>query len=253
MYNRKLKETQEETAKTHRAQEKVREDLEKQRDLYWNPLRPTKQKTPVIEPPPKTKRKADVFQWVFQGIVRVVREMWLERNTDRHNPLQGQKRIAKITEATRTVTELYSLRSLIMPEHESKYFVMPLEEMLEQSAPKMLAWVTRWKIGIYHSVKRAKILSKKLTIPIWKIWDPERTDAPVRKIGKRRITAAEKRIKKYKATSIMTKLEVKDPIRSTSRVSEYVKEKTYLQATFDTLEEVVMEQNDALYGDAFND
>ena len=173
--------------------------------------------------------------------------MWLERNTDRHQPLQGQRRIAKITEATRTVTELYAMRSLILPEHMSKYFAMPLEEMLEQSASRMLAWVTRWKIGIYHSIRRAKILSEKLTIPIWKIWDPERTEPPVRKIGKRRITAAEKRTKKYKATSIMNKLEVKDPIRSTSRVAEHVEEKTYLQATFDTLEEVVMEKNDALW------
>ena len=50
---------------------------------------------------------------------------------------------SKITEAIRTVTEVYSLRSLIMPEHESKYFTLPLEEMLEQLAPKMLPWVTR--------------------------------------------------------------------------------------------------------------
>ena len=42
VYNRKLKETQEETAKTHRAQEKIREDLEKQRDLYWDSMSPTK-------------------------------------------------------------------------------------------------------------------------------------------------------------------------------------------------------------------
>ena len=108
-------------------------------------MRPMKKTTTAIEPPPKKKHKADVFQRVsqFQGIVWVVREMWLERNKDRHQPLQGQKRIAKITEATRTVTELYSLRSLIMPKHMSKYYAMPLEEMLEQSAPKMLAWVTR--------------------------------------------------------------------------------------------------------------
>ena len=43
-----------------------------------------------------------------------------------------------------------------MPEHESKYFAMPLEEMLEQSAPRMLAWATRWKMGIYQSVRQAK-------------------------------------------------------------------------------------------------
>ena len=51
----------------------------------------------------------------------------------------------------------------------------------------------------------------------------------------------------------MNNLKVKERIRSTSRVSEHVKGKTYLQATFDNLEEVVMEKNDALYGDAFND
>ena len=175
-----------------------------------------KKLTTAIEPPPKPKQKADVFQLVFQGIVRVVREMWLERNTDRHQPLQGQRRIAKITEATRTVTELYALKSLILPEHMSKYFAMPLKEMLEQSAPKMLAWVTRWKIGIYHSVRRAKILSKKLTIPIWKIWEPVRTAEPVTTVDKRRITAARKRTKKYKATSIMNKLEVRERIRPTS-------------------------------------
>ena len=41
--------------------------------------------------------------------------------------------------------------------------------------------------------------------------------------------------------------------KSTSRVPDYIKGKTYLQATFDNLETVVLEKNDALYGDAFND
>ena len=75
-----------------------------------------------------------------------------------------------------------------MPEHESKYFAMPLEEMLEQSAPRMLAWATRWKMGIYQSVRRAKLASKKKTIPLWKIWDHDRTDGPIKKIDRTRIT-----------------------------------------------------------------
>ena len=112
-------------------------------------MRSKQRKTPEIEPPPKKKRKADVFQRVFQEIVLIIRELWLERNTDRHQPIKGQQQIARITEATRTVTELYSLQPLIMPEHESKYFAMPLEEMVEQLAPRMLAWATRWKMGIY--------------------------------------------------------------------------------------------------------
>ena len=149
--------------------------------------------------------------------------------------MQGQKRIVRITEATRTVTELYSLRSLIMPEHMSKYFAMPLEEMLEQSAPKMLAWVTRWKIGIYQSIRRAKLISKQMTVPIWKIREPERIDEPVKKVDKRRITVSWKKTIKYRATRITKKLEVKERTRSTSRVTEHVKGKTYLQATFDNL------------------
>ena len=43
--------------------------------------------------------------------------MWLEQKKDRHNPMQGQRRIAKLTEATQTVEEIYSLRPLIMTQH----------------------------------------------------------------------------------------------------------------------------------------
>ena len=100
-------------------------------------MRAKQRKTQEEEPPPPKKRKVDVFQRVFQEIVLIIRELWLERNTDRHQPIKGQQRTARITEATRTVTDLYSLKSLIMPEHESKYFAMPLEEMVKQLAPRM--------------------------------------------------------------------------------------------------------------------
>ena len=90
-----------------------------------------------------------------------------------------------------------------------------------------------------------------MTVPIWKIWEPERIDEPEKKVDKRRLQQT--RQKKYKATRITNKLEVTGRIKSTSRVTEHVKGKTYLQATFDDLEVVVMEKNAALYGDAFND
>ena len=138
-----------------------------------------------------------------------------------------------------------------MPEHESKYFAIPLEEMLEQSAPRILTWVTRWKMGIYQSVRRAKLASKKMTVQIWKIWEPERIDEPEKKVDKRHLQQI--RQKKYKATRITNKWEVTRRTKSTSRVTEHVEGKTYLQATFDDFEAIVMEKNDALYGDAFND
>ena len=151
-YNRKQNEIEERTAKSHRAQEKIREAQERERDGYWEPMRSKQRKAQEEEPPLPKKH---------------IRELWLEHNTDRHQPIKGQQQIVRITEATRTVTDLYSLQSLIMPQHESKYFAMPLEEMVKQSAPKMLAWATRWKIGIYRSVRCAKLESKKLTIPLW--------------------------------------------------------------------------------------
>ena len=115
----------------------------------------------------------------------------------------------------------------------------------------MLAWSTRWKIGIYQSIQRAKILSKKLTVPLWKIWEPDRTDEPKKKVDRRRV--AQLKPKKYKATKITNKLKVKGRVKSTSRAPAVVVEKKYRQVKFDDLKTIVLEKNDALYGDAFND
>ena len=46
-------------------------------------------------------------------------------------------------------------------------------------------------------------------------------------------------------------MKVKGRVKSTSRVPDFIAEKTYLQAKFDDLETVVLEKNDALYRDAF--
>ena len=92
-----------------------------------------------------------------------------------------------------------------------------------------------------------------MTVTIWKIWESERINEPITKVDKRKMIAFMKKTKKYKTTSIMNKLKVKERIRSTSRVTKYVEGKTYLHATFDNLEAVVMEKNDALYKDTGND
>ena len=90
-----------------------------------------------------------------------------------------------------------------------------------------------------------------MTVPIWKVWDPEQTDEPEKKVNKRQQKQTKQN--KYKASSITDKLPITGHIQSTSRVTERFKRKTYLQATFDNLEVVMMEKNPALYGDAFND
>ena len=178
--------------------------------------------------------------------------MWLERNKDRHEPMQGQQRMAKLTEATRTVEELYSLRTLIMKQHESVYYALPLAEMLEMSVTYMLSWANRWKLGIYQSMRRAKLISLKLTRPIWKMWDPDRTFKPNKKVDRRRVTKSTQ--KKYKLTRITTKLRVTNSKRSTSKAKVYEK-KIYKQRLMNecTPKDYRPVVNDALFGDAFND
>ena len=97
VYNKKLKDIQREKDKVQREQRQRREAEEQQRNSYWDPTRQTKKRK--VEKPEKKVRKADAFQRVFVGIIRIIRELWLERNTDRHQPQQGQKRMANITEA----------------------------------------------------------------------------------------------------------------------------------------------------------
>ena len=97
------------------------------------------------------------------------------------------------------------------------------------------------------------IFNERRKVLIWKIWEPERTDEPEKKVDKRRITASRKKTKKYKATRIINKIKVTGRTKSTSQVTEQIKRKIYVQVKFDDLEAVVMEKNNALYGDAFKD
>jgi len=92
---------------------------------------------------------------------------------------------------------------------------------------------------------------KQTIVPIWKIWDQDRIDEPEKKGDKRRITKSKQ--KKYKATKITTTSKVTSQLKSTKKAPDYTKGKTYIQATFDDLETVVLEKNATLYGNAFND
>ena len=43
----------------------------------------------------EAKQKPNVFQRVFESITKIIRELWLERNTDCHRPLKGYKTYSK--------------------------------------------------------------------------------------------------------------------------------------------------------------
>ena len=85
--------------KRYASKQKVKKQQEQQRQsLEGNGDKDKEKQTPE-----KKKRKIDDFQALFTNVSNIMHELWLERNTDRHNPAKGQLRIAKITEATRVV------------------------------------------------------------------------------------------------------------------------------------------------------
>ena len=73
-----------------------------------------------------------------------------------------------------------------MPKHESRYFVMSLKEILEQSFLRMLAWEKGWKMGIHQSIRQAELVSKKMTVKIWYIWNYDQKEEPVQRVDKRK-------------------------------------------------------------------
>ena len=62
VYNRKLKKIQQQKVRVQREQERKRDAQVKGRNLYWDPMRPMKEKKKkTVEPQKKEKQKADVF------------------------------------------------------------------------------------------------------------------------------------------------------------------------------------------------
>ena len=102
-------------------------------------------------------------------------------------------------------------------------------------------------------MKRAAIAAKWLTIPIWKIWTPDRTE-PRKKVDRQRITSAKPT--KYKDIKITNKMKVTKRHQSTNRVFKRLYTRKYREQV--SVQEFAPEpfepeQIDALYGDAFND
>ena len=102
-------------------------------------------------------------------------------------------------------------------------------------------------------MKRAAIAAKGLTIPIYKIWDPDRP-APRKRVDRRRLTS--RKPIKHKDIKITNKMKVTKTHRSTSVASKRFYSRQYREqmsvqdftpATFEP------DRIDALFGDAFND
>ena len=67
---------------------------------YWCECkRTTKIEFDLPVKPRKKTRKVENFQGLFVSTSNIIHELWLEQNTDWHNPGKGQLKIPKIMEA----------------------------------------------------------------------------------------------------------------------------------------------------------
>ena len=65
--------------------------------------------------------------------------------------------MAKLMEATQTVTDLYLLRSLMMSKYDLQCFALDLSEIVEHSTLQMMTRTTRGKHKIYNNMRRTKM------------------------------------------------------------------------------------------------
>jgi hypothetical protein len=115
----------------------------------------------------KKKNKTEAFHAFFQSIIPIVQEMWTDRCIDRNTPVLGGRIAAEYDSLSKQVTQLYTMREMLLPEDETKMFDETLESRLEDTNQQLKRWMLRWRPVIDHSMKRVKELAKENSKPIW--------------------------------------------------------------------------------------
>jgi hypothetical protein len=95
--------------------------------------------------------------------------MWTDRCIDKTTPVLGGRivGVAEYDSLTKKVTQLYTMRSMVLPEYELKIFDETLEAKLEETNQQLKKWIHRWRPVIDHSMKRVKELATANSKPIW--------------------------------------------------------------------------------------
>jgi hypothetical protein len=115
----------------------------------------------------KKKNKTEAFHSFFQAIVPFIMEIWTDRCIDRNMPVLGGRIVAEYDSLSKKVTQLYTMREMLLPEDELKIFDESLESRLEDTNQQLKKWIMRWKPVIDHSMRRVKELAKENSKPIW--------------------------------------------------------------------------------------
>jgi hypothetical protein len=115
----------------------------------------------------RQKNKTEAFHAFFQSIIPIIQEIWTDRCIDRNKPILGGRIVAEYDSLSKKVTQLYTMREMVLPEDELKIFDEKLEARLEDTNQQLKKWMLRWKPVIDHSMKRVKELAKDNSKPIW--------------------------------------------------------------------------------------
>jgi hypothetical protein len=163
----------------------------------------------------KKKNKTEAFHAFFQSIIPIIQEMWTDRCIDRNTPVLGGRIVAEYDSLSKKVTQLYTMREMVLPEDELKIFDEKLETRLEDTNQQLKKWMLRWKPVIDHSMKRVKELAKDNSKPIWQHFTankPAKTRVS-RKISRRKHKQP-KRMSDNPLTNVYSRMQKK---RSSSR------------------------------------
>jgi hypothetical protein len=145
--------------------------------------------------------QTEAFHSFFQSIVPFIKEIWTDRCIDRNTPVVGGRIVAEYDALSKKVTQLYTMREMVLPEDELKIFNEPLDERLEATNHQLKKWILRWRPVIDHSMKRVKEMAKHRSLPIWRHFT---ADKPAKTKVSRRVTTRQHALPKRMFNNPMT-------------------------------------------------
>ena len=176
------------------------------------------------------KNKTEDFHAFFQAIVPIVQETWTDRCIDRNTPVVGGRIVAEYDSLSKKITQLYTMREMVLPEDETKIFDETLITRLEDTNQQLKKWILRWRPVIDHSMKRVKELAKENSKPIWKHFTANKPAKT--KVSRKTTTRQTKRMSDNPLTNVYTRLKTK---RSSSRVMPVMKVKYKMNNLISTM------------------
>jgi hypothetical protein len=93
----------------------------------------------------KKKNKTEEFHAFFQSIIPIIQEIWTDRCIDRNTPVLGGRIVAEYDSLSKKVTQLYTMREMVLPEDELKILDENLETRLEDTNQQLKKWMLRWE------------------------------------------------------------------------------------------------------------